>query len=117
MSDEKKYPIGGYAPGNYYHKCSTCGKDFQGDKLAIQCEPCAIENKEFNDALTPKQRERFAARYAEIVKLFFEVRDLKEESKKLRDAIEAVQFNNRQGDPNSYHAIKRILDEALKQKT
>jgi hypothetical protein len=43
MSEERKYPIGGYAPGSYTCKCSTCGKQFTGDKRAVQCEPCAIE--------------------------------------------------------------------------
>ena len=36
------YPIGGYAPGNYQNKCIDCGSYFIGDKLACQCEPCAI---------------------------------------------------------------------------
>lgn len=42
MSDNK-YPIGGYAPGNYTCKCTTCGERFMGDKRAVQCEPCAIK--------------------------------------------------------------------------
>lgn len=37
----KEYPIGGFAPGNYSCKCSTCKKTFRGDKRAVQCEPCA----------------------------------------------------------------------------
>src|ERR1044072_301725 len=38
---EKKYPIGGYAPGDYWHKaCKTCSKEFTGDKRAWNCEPC-----------------------------------------------------------------------------
>jgi hypothetical protein len=41
----KKYPIGGYAPGNYECKCCTCGNQFTGDKQAVQCEPCAIANQ------------------------------------------------------------------------
>jgi hypothetical protein len=41
--EELKYPIGGYAPGYYMCNCSTCKKQFQGDKRAVQCEPCAIE--------------------------------------------------------------------------
>jgi hypothetical protein len=49
---EKKYPIGGYAPGDYRHKaCKTCGKRFNGDKKAWNCEPCgeknAAEEKQF----------------------------------------------------------------------
>jgi len=41
--EEPKYPIGGYAPGNYMCNCSTCKTQFQGDKRAVQCEPCAIK--------------------------------------------------------------------------
>lgn len=37
-----KYPVLGYAPGNYQCKCSTCEEVFIGDKQAVQCEPCAI---------------------------------------------------------------------------
>lgn len=40
---ENKYPIGGYAPGNYNNTCATCKGEFIGDKLARQCEPCAIK--------------------------------------------------------------------------
>lgn len=39
--DGRTYPIGGFAPGNYMCKCANCGKRFMGDKLAVQCEPCA----------------------------------------------------------------------------
>jgi hypothetical protein len=41
MNDEKKYPIGGFAPGNYFCVCVTCGVYFTGDKRAVQCETCA----------------------------------------------------------------------------
>jgi hypothetical protein len=41
--EPKQYPIGGYAPGNYYCNCITCKQQFFGDKRAVQCEPCAIE--------------------------------------------------------------------------
>lgn len=54
---EKKYPIGGYAPGNYHCKCWKCGADFTGDKRAVECEPCAIESKARFDAMTPAQQE------------------------------------------------------------
>jgi hypothetical protein len=43
LYEEPKYPIGGYAPGNYMCNCSTCKTQFQGDKRAVQCEPCAIK--------------------------------------------------------------------------
>jgi hypothetical protein len=41
---EKKYPIGGYAPGNYHNRCSTCERSFFGDKRSVQCESCAVES-------------------------------------------------------------------------
>ena len=43
QEEPKKYPIGGYAPGFYYCTCVTCKEKFQGDKRAVQCEPCAIK--------------------------------------------------------------------------
>lgn len=48
-----KYPIGGFAPGWYSNKCASCGEEFMGDKLARQCEPCAINavNESNNKAL------------------------------------------------------------------
>ena len=36
------YPIGGFAPGQYWNKCALCGETFIGDKKAWNCEPCAI---------------------------------------------------------------------------
>ena len=53
---EKKYPIGGYAPGNYYGHCATCGERFQGDKRAFQCEPCGIKSEEWYNSLTEEQK-------------------------------------------------------------
>ena len=38
---ERTWPLGGYAPGNYLCKCLDCGEQFQGDKRAYQCLPCA----------------------------------------------------------------------------
>jgi hypothetical protein len=43
LEEPKQYPIGGYAPGYYSCKCVTCQEVFQGDKRAVQCEPCAIK--------------------------------------------------------------------------
>ena len=50
---EIKYPIGGYAPGNYSNTCLECQESFIGDKRAVQCEPCAINsiNKNHTQAL------------------------------------------------------------------
>lgn len=49
--EEKKYPIGGYAPGNYRCTCCSCGSKFTGDKRAVQCEPCATKSAEPNPEL------------------------------------------------------------------
>lgn len=37
------YPVNGYAPGNYSCICYACDQEFNGDKRAIACEPCAME--------------------------------------------------------------------------
>lgn len=36
--------IGGWAAGNYYNTCGTCGEQFQGDKRAIRCRACATNS-------------------------------------------------------------------------
>jgi hypothetical protein len=44
QEEPKQYPMGSFAPGNYWHKeCVTCKKEFMGDKRAVQCESCAIK--------------------------------------------------------------------------
>lgn len=49
-----EYPIGGFAPGDYFGKCTNCKEEFTGDKRAVQCEPCAINavNNSNTQALT-----------------------------------------------------------------
>jgi hypothetical protein len=47
---QNKYPIGGYAPGNYTCICCICKKEFQGDKRTVQCEPCAVKSTAESDA-------------------------------------------------------------------
>ena len=37
--------IGGYAPGNYVCICGKCGRGFLGDKRAIRCYPCVVEEQ------------------------------------------------------------------------
>lgn len=61
---DKKYEAG-YAPGNYWAKCSTCGKEFQGAKMAFQCEPCADASTEWYNNLTPEQREEHHKKFRE----------------------------------------------------
>lgn len=68
---EKKYPIGGYAPGNYHCHCATCGCGFEGDKRACQCEPCALNDKAKFDALSPEEQDELMKRNAEAIKEAF----------------------------------------------
>lgn len=69
---EKKYPIGGYAPGNYHNRCSTCERSFFGDKQAIQCEPCAMEAKARFDALPIEEQMQLVKKNAQIAQVMFE---------------------------------------------
>lgn len=68
---EKKYPIGGYAPGNYDCKCCICGEQFAGDKRAVQCEPCAVKDKAVFDALSPTEQEELIKRNSAIAHIMF----------------------------------------------
>jgi len=66
MNQYDRYPVGGYAPGNYQCKCCDCGEHFIGDKRAVQCEPCAIKGKEAFDALSSEEQDALIKRNAEI---------------------------------------------------
>lgn len=120
-----KYPIGGYAPGNYHHHCSACGQFFQGDKGAIQCEPCAIKDKEFYDALAPNQKERFDKLVGDIVKQFFEIQALQQENKRLREALQNLvdlkAYKDKYGKDEGYYERQpvawHLATESLKQKS
>lgn len=83
MSDLK---TDGYAPGSYSCACTTCGKEFMGDKRAWTCQPCAewwqdnppsaddwyfayrreVEAAYATDRYMERNRPRFAADVAEI---------------------------------------------------
>lgn len=54
---EVKYPIGGYAPGEYYCTCGTCNERFIGAKRSFQCLPCGTKSEAEWNALTPEQQE------------------------------------------------------------
>jgi hypothetical protein len=69
---EKKYPIGGYAPGNYNCTCATCNTRFHGNKRAVQCEPCAVADKERFDAMTTEEQKELLRRNSMIAHLMFE---------------------------------------------
>lgn len=36
------WPLAGYAPGGYMCRCRTCKAQFDGDKRAVTCLPCAV---------------------------------------------------------------------------
>lgn len=74
MSTENKYPIGGYAPGNYFNKCCSCGREFMGDKRAMQCEPCAIRDRESFEALSVEQQLEVVMKNSEIINNFLKDR-------------------------------------------
>lgn len=69
--EDKKYPIGGYAPGNYMHRCCDCGVVFTGDKRAVQCESCAVNAKEKFDALSPDEQAAIVASNTAAVREMF----------------------------------------------
>lgn len=68
--EEKKYPIGGYAPGNYYRNCTTCNEKYQGDKRSFECEPCGTKSQAEWDALTPEQQDERVKKNMEMWKEF-----------------------------------------------
>jgi hypothetical protein len=40
---DRKWPIGGYAPGLYMCLCRKCQNRFQGEKRAYECPDCVIQ--------------------------------------------------------------------------
>jgi len=63
---ENKYPIGGYAPGNYLCKCAICGCTFKGDKRSVECEPCAVKGKEEFDKLSPQEQDELVKKNVQL---------------------------------------------------
>jgi hypothetical protein len=53
IMEEIKYPIGGFAPGNYSCNCVNCKHDFDGDKMAFRCEPCSNQTVDVLDDYLP----------------------------------------------------------------
>jgi len=47
MEEEKdrRPPLKAWAPGEYWGNCSSCGKDFLGNKRAVMCASCAYEDR------------------------------------------------------------------------
>lgn len=70
--EEKKYPIGGFAPGNYQGKCYKCGYFFLGDKRAVECESCAVAAKEKFDALSPEEQAELVKKNVQIASEMFD---------------------------------------------
>jgi hypothetical protein len=68
--DKNKYPIGGFAPGNYKCGCCQCGGGFIGDKRAVECEPCAVAARQKFDAISPAEQGRVLKRNVEIYNEF-----------------------------------------------
>jgi predicted nucleic acid-binding Zn-ribbon protein len=68
---ERKYPVGGFAPGNYYCHCTSCGVRFRGDKRALQCEPCGIKSEEWFNSLTDEEKAEHTRKALEEYKKIF----------------------------------------------
>lgn len=49
--------IGSYVSGNYLCICHDCGAQFEGDKRALECMPCAIQSVEQLAAQTRPMRK------------------------------------------------------------
>lgn len=112
MSHEVKvnYPIGHYAPGKYQNMCFDCKCLFVGDKLARQCEPCAINEM---------QRELSEVKkWVEVQREVVKAKD--EEIKRLRSALEKIAAMKMQdNETDIQYAFNRnwhIATEALNNK-
>lgn len=121
--EEKKYPIGGFAPGNYHQRCGACGRSFFGDKRAYQCEPCAIADKEKFDALSPSEQGELMKRNAEAINEAF--KDLGKPNK--ANSMSEIKYgqlwarhselvnNSDVGNYRvSFEGLKNAVDEALR---
>lgn len=58
----------GYAPGDYFNVCRTCGKEFVGDKRAITCAGCASE--QVGAVAEPNAHSVLAEVRADVAELF-----------------------------------------------
>lgn len=79
-----KYPIGGFAPGQYQNECVDCKETFVGDKYSRQCEPCAI------NAINDSNRQAIA-----------ELRQIKAALKNIKFSNDAI--NKALGDTQGDH--------------
>lgn len=71
-----KYPIGGFAPGNYMCKCITCSDEFFGDKRAVQCEPCAINAVNESNSKALLELHRLKSAIFDIKKSYDKINEL-----------------------------------------
>lgn len=44
MTDERSWPLCGYAPGHYMCTCVKCSSEYTGDKRAMECLDCAAQS-------------------------------------------------------------------------
>jgi hypothetical protein len=117
QEEPKQYPIGGYAPGYYTNKCVICKEEFMGDKLARQCEPCAIkmtqeepdQDSVFENAKLVL-REHLLENKEQVVK---DLQEMKKKSNTNRDeTLEEVVFKV----PFNYNIKpKEVIDMCMKE--
>ncbi len=65
--EDKKYPIGGFAPENYHCRCGSCERSFLGDKRAYQCESCAIASRKKFDSLSLEEQVELMKRNSDAI--------------------------------------------------
>ena len=59
--EQRKWPVGGYAPGLYICECRKCSQRFQGDKRAYECPDCVIQRLIALPAAAPAEDVRAGA--------------------------------------------------------
>lgn len=107
---ESKYPIGGYAPGNYQCTCCICGNKFMGDKRAVQCEPCATKPESSSVA------SRSGWVKEEKVKLIWDMIQDWQDARDLTIDINEPQFSAQDIEIDLYDWLEKVDPQAPKQK-
>jgi len=60
--ESETWPVGLYAPGDYWCICSFCKKSFMGDKRSKECPDCVIQFQ-----LKQYEEMKLALTYASVV--------------------------------------------------
>lgn len=68
---DRLWPVGGYAPGNYWCVCTKCQKQHMADKRAWMCADCVIQQLRDPAVLAalPEVQTIVAAKLEEVLRL------------------------------------------------